>query len=91
MKPKRKVIPNDRPFGFFTGPERHAMDANPMDHFVNDVFIPFENAPVSIVRFPGDNENLVPELHPFLAEGGDGEILGVILLAHDEDFHSDGP
>ena len=91
MKPKRKVIPNDRPFGFFTGPERHAMDANPMDHFVNDVFIAFEDMAIHVIRLSGDEKNLMAEPNPFLAKRGDGEILGVIVLTNDEDFHSDGP
>ena len=71
--------------------EGNTMNPDPVDHFVNDVFIAFEDMAIPVIRFSGDDKNLMAESNPFLAKGGDGEILGVIVLTNDEDFHSDGP
>ena len=68
MKPKRKVIPNDREFRIFSRMEGNTMNPDPVAHFVNDVFIAFEDMAIPVIRFSGDDKNLMAESNPFLAK-----------------------
>ena len=48
--------------------EGNTMNPDPVDHFVNDVFIAFEDMAIPVIRFSGDDKNLMAESNPFLAK-----------------------
>ena len=48
--------------------EGNTMNPDPVDHFVNDVFIAFEDMAIPVIRLSGDDKDLMAEPNPFLAK-----------------------
>ena len=63
------------------------MDANSVDDFIGDFFVSIQDLPIAIVGPSGDDENLMAFLLEPFGHIGDGELLGIVELADDEDFH----
>ena len=83
----RKIVLNNRNSGILPGEAVAAMHPDPIYDLVVHVFVFREGFSKAVVRLIGDNQNLVPLLHPLLAHCGDGKAFWVIMRRHDEDLH----
>lgn len=63
------------------------MDADAVNDFILNPFIAFHDTAQPVIWTTRDDENLVPSLHKTPRDVGNREMLGIVKLADDEDFH----